>query len=74
VTDDANIPLEVECYAGYRGEETPRRFTLDDRTVEVVAVVERWREPHRRGFRVRGDDGRAYRLRQAADTGRWELS
>jgi hypothetical protein len=73
VTERSRNPIEVECYAGYRGEETPRRFTLGGREVQVVAVVERWREPRWRVFRVRGDDGREYRLRQAIGSGRWEL-
>ena len=66
-------PVEVECYAGYRGEETPRRFTLAGRRVGVVAVEARSREPRWRVFRVRGDDGREHRLRQAVDSGQWEL-
>ncbi len=47
----------VECYAGFRGDETPRRFFVNDREVEVVAVEGRWREPRRRIFRVGGTTG-----------------
>ena len=28
IAPDAPFPVRVECYAGYRGEETPRRFCL----------------------------------------------
>lgn len=73
MVDPADIRCTVECYAGSRGDETPRRFFVGDREVEVVAVEGRWREPRWRIFRVRGDDGAVYRLRQAVDTGRWEL-
>jgi hypothetical protein len=24
------MDVKVDCYAGYRGEETPRRFDLED--------------------------------------------
>lgn len=72
--------MKVSCYAGYRGEETPRRFTLEaggpgsgPREIEVVDVEERWREPRWRAFRVRGDDGRTYELRQDVESGRWEV-
>lgn len=72
--------MKVSCYAGYRGEETPRRFTLETggpgsgrREVEVVAVEARWREPGWRAFRVCGDDDRTYELRQDVESGRWEL-
>jgi len=71
--------VTVSCYAGYRGEETPRRFTVETdepgsahREIEVVAVERRWREPRWRAFRVRGDDGRSYELRLEVESGRWE--
>lgn len=56
----------MECYAGYRDEETPRRLRIDARWVEVVEVLERWRSPEARGFKVRGDDGGVYQLVHAA--------
>jgi len=65
--------VQVECSAGYRGEESPRRFTLDGRWLEVVVVEAQWREPGCRVFRVRGDDGRLYRLRQSESSGEWEV-
>ena len=33
------VAVEVECYAGYRGEETPQRFRLGARSLEVTEVV-----------------------------------
>ena len=44
--------IRVECYAGHRGEETPRRFFLGARPVEVVDVIDRWLAPDHRYFRV----------------------
>jgi hypothetical protein len=64
----------VECYAGYRGEETPRAFYLGDRRVEVGEVVERWLDPEHRNFKVRGDDGGLYILRHDVDKDRWEIA
>ena len=29
--------IQVECYAGYRAEETPRRFFIGHREIEVFA-------------------------------------
>ena len=37
--------LKVECYAGYRGEETPRRIWLGEKKIEVVRVIDRWLAP-----------------------------
>jgi hypothetical protein len=48
--------LSVECYAGHRGEETPRQIRFGDRVVEVREVVDRWLAPEHRYFKVTGDD------------------
>ena len=45
------LMVDVDCYAGSRGEETPRRLRIGDGLVE--AVVDRWQTPDHRGFRVR---------------------
>ena len=42
------LAVAVDCYAGSRGEETPRRFRLGDQLIEIEAVVERWRTPDHR--------------------------
>jgi len=54
--------IEVIAYSGYRGEETPRAFTLHDKSIEVTEIEERWIEEGiedkttRRCFKVKGDD------------------
>jgi hypothetical protein len=63
----------VECHAGYRGDETPRRFHLEERAIEIVDVLSCWTEPEARLFRVRGDDARVYTLRRDERSGRWSL-
>lgn len=69
-----DVSVRVECYAGYRGEETPRRFSFGERQVEVDEVVDRWLSPDHRYFKVRGDDGGVYVLRHDAVSGRWEMT
>ncbi len=68
------LAVQVECYAGYRGEETPVRFRLGDRLVEVREVVDRWLAPEHRYFKVRGEDGDIYILRNDVTSGGWELT
>lgn len=68
------MELQVDCYAGYRGEETPRRFDVDGRRVEVLEVVDRWHGPDYRYFKVKGDDGASYILRHDETGERWELT
>jgi hypothetical protein len=71
--------VEVRCYAGGRGEETPRAVMLGGR--EVTVRVERsWLEEpvgssgtaRRRLFQVRLEDGRRCRLAREQD-GSWTL-
>ncbi len=64
--------VDVECYAGYRGEETPRRLEIDGRRVAVVEVIARWLGPDHRYFEVRGDDGVVYLLRHDEPADRWD--
>jgi hypothetical protein len=66
--------LRVACHAGYRGEETPRRFFLGEREVEVVEVLDRWVAPDHRYFKCRGSDGDIYILRQDVARELWELT
>jgi hypothetical protein len=66
--------VRVESYAGYRGEETPRRFFLGDRQVNVAAVLDRWFAPDHRYFKIRGDDGCLYILRHDSENDRWEIT
>jgi len=66
------VDVHVDCYAGHRGEETPRRFELGGRRVEVLEVVDRWYGPDHRYFKVRGDNGAVYILRHDEPADRWE--
>lgn len=68
------MEIHVECYAGYRGEETPRRFRLGTRLVAIETVIDRWLSPDHRYFKVRGDDGGVYILRHDVMTWQWTLT
>ncbi|MFW5837306.1 MAG: hypothetical protein ACOCVM_04815, partial [Desulfovibrionaceae bacterium] len=71
---DARLDVEVECYAGGRGDETPRRFRFGGRSVAVEDVLDRWHGPDYRYFKVMGEDGCAYILRHDERQDRWELT
>jgi hypothetical protein len=68
------IHLHVECYAGHRGEQTPRMLQIDERQVRVEAVLDAWLAPDHRYFKLRGEDGDTYIIRQDTETGTWELT
>lgn len=68
------IRVAVDCYAGHRGEQTPRAFTLGERRIEVTEVLDAWLAPDHRYFKVKSADGHTYVLRHDVTGGRWELS
>ena len=73
VMNDKNLAVTVECYAGYRGDESPRRFLMGDKAVEISEILDRWLDPEHRYFKVRGEDQAVYILRHDVEAGSWEL-
>lgn len=69
-----NEGLRGECYAGYRGEETPRRFYLGERCIEVISVIDRWLTPDYRYFKLEDADGHRYILCEETVSHHWELT
>jgi hypothetical protein len=65
--------IRVECYAGYRGEETPRRFWLGSRKIEVSEIQDRWIAPDHRYFKLVGNDDSVYIIRHDMESLDWEL-
>ena len=68
------MEIRVDCYAGYRGEETPRRLTMGTRHIDVVAVQDRWLAPDHRYFKIIGDDGGLYIIRHNPHQDIWQLT
>ena len=67
------LEIGVECYAGHRGEQTPRALILADRRVVIAEVLDAWLAPDHRYFKLKGDDG-TYIVRHDEQRGRWELT
>jgi hypothetical protein len=71
---DDRLAVGVECYAGHRGEQTPRTLILRDRRVVVAEVLDAWLAPDYRYFKLRGADGDTYLVRHDARSDNWELT
>jgi hypothetical protein len=67
------MQIKVECYSGYRGEETPRALQIGDKKIEVKKILDRWLAPDHRYFKFIGDDGATYIIRHDHQALRWEL-
>ena len=69
-----HMPLHVECYAGYRGEQEPLALRFGERRVAVSAVVDRWYSPAQRWFKVETEGGDTYIVRYDEASDQWELA
>lgn len=67
------MQVQVDCYAGYRGEETPRRIRLGGGAIDITEIIDRWLAPDHRYFKVRGEDAGIYILRHDIEAWQWEL-
>ncbi len=74
------IPIQVECYAGYRGDESPRALVLNGQRRDIEEIVDRWyqagRDPSVAAsdyYRVRTADGSLLLIRLDRDAQAWHL-
>jgi len=65
--------IRVQCYAGYKADERPQRFTLRGRDFIVDEVDDQWYSPAAIYFRVRATDGYYYVLRHDEVQDSWTL-
>ena len=73
--------IQVECYAGHKADETPRRFYVGGLWVEVLEVVDRWYQgagnpewPVAAYFKVLGKDLHEYLLKHDQEADTWYLA
>lgn len=66
--------VRVESYSGFKADERPLRLHLAERTLEVIAVEDRWYSPGETYFRVLTDDGDRYVLRHIEAQDVWSFA
>lgn len=66
--------VKVECYSGYKADESPRRIVFESQTLEVAEVEDRWYSPGATYFRVRVTNGERYVLRRQDAQDVWTLT
>lgn len=81
------FPIKVECYSGYKADEYPRCFYLDNNRFDVEEVIDRWYQmsasneeedstsgfPASNYYKVRTRDQQVYILKHETETDLWYL-
>ncbi len=73
------LPIQVECYAGHKADETPRRVLVDGVWCEAEEVIDRWYQieslpewPRADYFKIRADQ-REYLIKHDLEADTWFL-
>jgi hypothetical protein len=62
------VSIKVLAYSGYRGDERPTSLIIDDKTMKVVEILDRWIEQGfydrvtKRFFIVKADNNQHYKI------------
>ncbi len=70
----------MECYAGYKANETPRAFIYQERRYNILEIIDRWYEggrkpgmPQLTSYKVKTEDNRQYIIRYNYMSDTWAL-
>lgn len=55
--------IDVVAYSGYKANERPLYFLMDNAKLEVTNIIDRWYGVEHDYFKVLADDGKVYLLR-----------
>ena len=61
--DDLPKSIKVFAYSGYKANERPMSFIVDEQRREVADIIDRWYGVEHDYFKVLADDGKVYLLR-----------
>ena len=67
------MKVKVEYSSDQKAYQSPTRFLLGDRSIEIEQVVDRWHGESTSYLRVLGSDENLYILKGPMEDGFWEL-
>ena len=68
-----SLEIYVNACSGYRANERPISFELNEEIHEIAEIQDRWYEPDAEIFTVRTNDGKTYLLRHNQQDDTWTL-
>jgi len=77
--ETTGTPITVHAVSGFKKDEKPRAFELEDKRLTVLSIKKTWQEESAKGrhrktcFRVHAHNGRTYDICLDAGTGEWTL-
>ncbi len=63
----------MECRSDLNYADTPLAFQWESRRLQVEEVLQRWRTPQGRGFRVKAGEGRVFELIYDEAKDQWQI-
>jgi hypothetical protein len=74
------IPIETECYSGYKVDEYPKRFYRDNEKFEIEEVTDRWYQGDRNPefpvsnyFKIITTDRKQFIIKHDLESDRWYM-
>ncbi|MGA1842534.1 MAG: hypothetical protein ACMUIU_18120 [bacterium] len=67
------MKIKVECYSGFKADERPLSFMIDDRRLYVEKIIDKWRTPEFDCFKLLADDGETYLLKHDPINDEWAI-
>jgi hypothetical protein len=68
-----SLRIHVDAYSGYKANDRPQKFEVDEDDFEIAAVEDRWFDQNAEYFRVRTTDGKRFILRYNEREDEWTL-
>jgi len=68
-----SLRIYVDAYSGFKANERPSQFVLDEEIYEIAKVLDQWYEPSATYFKVQSTEGKTYLLRYDQETDEWSL-
>ena len=65
--------IKVSAYSGFKLNERPLSFFLNERHYKVKQIIDSWRDPDHDIFKVKADDGKEYTLKWNRVLDKWFL-
>ena len=74
------IPIEAECYSGYKADEYPKCFYLNNEKFEIQLITDRWYQgesnpewPVSNYYKVDTTSGKQYIIKHDLKNDKWYL-